>query len=345
VLEIGDDTYTRTFGGSRVTQSDVLHAHDQQVATIVGDLAELEDVPCNSFDCMVITQTLHLIYDVRAALSNIYRLLKPGGVLLTTFPGLTQISDEDWRDSWYWGFTSYSAERLLKEVFPHSNVEVRSRGNVLVSAAFLFGLSDRELTKEELEFNDPDYQTIITARATKPKTDEHHPMKGRWDYSASDEFAYGSDESYRKGMAFLDGHGIVEDWGCGTAYARRFVQKSEYIGIDGSESPFANKVADLQTYRSDPDCIFMRHVLEHNYGWRLVLENAVQSFKKRMVLILFTAFADHEKKIGDNDGIPDLSLRRDDVIAFFDGLSFTEESLGSDTEYGMEHIFYIVRTR
>jgi hypothetical protein len=88
----------------------------------------------------------------------------------------------------------------------------------------------------------------------------------------------------------------------------------------------------------------MRHVLEHNHGWRLILQNAVRSFRQRMTLILFTPFSEFEHKIGDTMGIPDLSLRRQDVVAFFDGLSYTEESLESDTQYGREHIFYIERT-
>jgi SAM-dependent methyltransferase len=344
VLEIGDDTYTRAFGGEQVTHSDVLHAYAVPGATIVGDLADMADVPANTFDCMIITQTLHLIYDIRAALANIYRTLAPGGVLLATFPGLSQISDEDWRHSWHWGFTTHSAERLLNEVFPKSHIEIRARGNVLVSAAFLFGLSDQELTPEELAFDDPDYQTLITVVARKPRGDERQPMAGRWDYGAAEPFAYDAEESYRKGLAFLDGHGLIEDWGCGTAYAKQFVQASAYVGIDGSESRFVDKVADLQIYRSQADCIFMRHVLEHNYGWRLILENAVRSFRKRMVLVLFTPFAEDEKKIGDNDGIPDLSLRREDVMAFLGGLSVTEESLKSETQYGEEHIFYIGRS-
>jgi cell division septation protein DedD len=75
-------------------------------------------------------------------------------------------------------------------------------------------------------------------------------MIGRWDYGEADAFAYDAEESYRKGLAFLDGHGPIEDWGCGTAYAKRFVEKSAYIGVDGSKSRFVDTVADLQTYRS-----------------------------------------------------------------------------------------------
>src|SRR5215470_13323152 len=79
VLEIGDDRYTRQFGGGRVTRSDVLHvvAGNPQ-ATIVADLTRADAVPSGSFDCIVCVQTLQMILDVEAALGHLARLLAPG---------------------------------------------------------------------------------------------------------------------------------------------------------------------------------------------------------------------------------------------------------------------------
>jgi SAM-dependent methyltransferase len=86
VLEIGDDSYTRRFGGNRVAIRDVLHVEEGNVrATLVGDLTRADHIPSDTFDCFILTQTLHLIYDVRAALQTIYRILKPRGVVLATF--------------------------------------------------------------------------------------------------------------------------------------------------------------------------------------------------------------------------------------------------------------------
>jgi SAM-dependent methyltransferase len=343
VLEIGESVYTKEFGGDRVSQSDVLHYHEgNPAATFVGDLMDAPDLPSNAFDCVIVTQTLQLIYDVHAALTTIYRILKPGGVVLATFPGLSQISDDEWNYTWHWGFTKLSARRLFGSVFPPARVEVNTYGNVLSSIAFLHGLADDELTETELDVTDVEYQLLVTATAFKPEENYYEDMANRWDYdSAAAPSAYGDDASYRKAIEFLDGHGVIEDWGCGTGYAKRFVTKSEYVGIDGSPSPLADKIVDLRTYKSNTDCILMRHVLEHNYGWKQILKNAIQSFRRRMVLVVFTPFSAEEVKIADHHGIPDLKLRKADLMDLLQGLSVSEEAITSDTSYGAECIFYL----
>lgn len=168
VLEIKDPAYTRRFGGDRVTRSDVLDVDEGNPdATIVADLAEGEAIPSAAYDCFILTQTLQLIYDVRAALETSYRILKPGGVLLASVPGITQIGQDN---SWYWSFTAASAKRLFEEAFPSSNVTVEAFGNVLAAQAFLQGLAAEELRREELEEHDPAYPVSIVIRAEKPKT-------------------------------------------------------------------------------------------------------------------------------------------------------------------------------
>ncbi len=168
VLEVGDDTYTRKFGEDRVARRDVLHVSgDCPEATIVADLTDAEHIPSDAFDCIVLTQTLHLIYDVRAALATLCRILKPGGVLLATFPGISQIDHYEWHESWYWSFTTLSATRLFEEVFPAANVSIDAYGNVLAATAFLQGITVEELRTDELDHCDPDYPVTITARAAK----------------------------------------------------------------------------------------------------------------------------------------------------------------------------------
>jgi peptidoglycan/xylan/chitin deacetylase (PgdA/CDA1 family)/SAM-dependent methyltransferase len=169
VLEIGENTYTRRFGGDRVTTSDVLHVvPGEPQATIIADLATADHIPTNSFDCIILTQTLQLIYDVRAAVSTIYRILRPGGVLLATFPGISQTYDNEWGENWCWNFTKVSARRLFEEGFGAANVTVESFGNVMSAISFLHGLADEELTREELDYLEPGYEVTIAVRAVKP---------------------------------------------------------------------------------------------------------------------------------------------------------------------------------
>jgi hypothetical protein len=95
--------------------------------------------------------------------------------------------------------------------------------------------------------------------------------------------------TYMRAGAFLSGPGLVEEWGCATTWGKRFVG-APYRGVDGAEGvdEFWGAVrADLRTYRSSVPKILMRHVLEHNWEWRAILQNALASFTDRMVLVLF----------------------------------------------------------
>ena len=169
VMEIGDNSYTRRFGGDKVTRSEVLDINVHNLAcTIVADLSNAPHIPSNTFDCIILTQTLHFIYDLRAAMSTIYRILKPGGCLLLTTPGISQIfRDQTGVECDSWRFTASSVRRLVSEVFGAGDVQVESWGNVLAATAFLYGLPTSELTTEELDYPDSDYQLILSAKYTK----------------------------------------------------------------------------------------------------------------------------------------------------------------------------------
>jgi glycosyltransferase involved in cell wall biosynthesis/SAM-dependent methyltransferase len=169
VLEIGDDRYTRRFGSSKVTRSDVLNVTSVRHATIVADLTSANQIASDRFDCIICTQTLLFIYDVRAAIRTLYRTLKPGGVLLATIPGGFHPTSRFDRDRWgdYWRFTSLSAKLLFEEAFGN-HVEIRPYGNVMAATAFINGLAVEDLIPKELDYCDPDYEVSITIRARKP---------------------------------------------------------------------------------------------------------------------------------------------------------------------------------
>lgn len=172
VLEVKDSGYTNWFGGVAVTEREVIDIDPRNPrATIVADLTRGDGIP-DRFDCFILTQTLHVIRDVPAALFHAYRVLKPGGALLCTLPCVSRIADEeiDAGRGDYWRFTEASARMLFEEVFPRGAVEVTAAGNVLACAAFLYGLAAEELSRQELDHVDPACPLILLVRAVKQIT-------------------------------------------------------------------------------------------------------------------------------------------------------------------------------
>jgi SAM-dependent methyltransferase len=167
VLEFHNNSYTRIFGGSRVTKSDVLNVEEgNPKSTFVGDLATAHHLPADAFDCIIMTQVLQFVYDLRGAIFTLHRILKPNGVILATMPGIIPIHPEEW--SFYWSVTAAAAERLFNERFPSSAIEIESHGNVLAAISLLHGLASEELENAELDHKDPSYPVVIAVRVVKP---------------------------------------------------------------------------------------------------------------------------------------------------------------------------------
>lgn len=170
VLEMGDPAYTNKFGGDRVTQSDVLHyVEGNPQATIVGDLTKGDNIPDDSFDCIIITQTLQMIYDIHGTIATLHRILKPGGVVLATSHGITPVARREGVDDWgeYWHFTAQSSQHLFQESFPAAHVTIETYGNVLSTIASLHGLAAGDLEPDEIDYCDPKYELLVMVRAQK----------------------------------------------------------------------------------------------------------------------------------------------------------------------------------
>jgi SAM-dependent methyltransferase len=166
VLELLDSSYTQRFGVG-VEQADVLDIDaGNPNATIVADLAAADAIPSESFDCVILTQTLQFIYDLPAAVGHVHRTLKPGGTLLCTAPSISRISRRT-LDTEYWRFTTAGCALLFEQAFEQEDVHVESCGNVLSAIAFLTGLASEELSRAELEETDPYFPLLITIRAQK----------------------------------------------------------------------------------------------------------------------------------------------------------------------------------
>lgn len=159
-LEIYEPTYLEHFG--RCTRIDVLDADLASTrATIHGDFSAL---PAARFDVFVCTQTLQAIADPLRALRQAYDALRPGGVLLATVPGISQIvPGEPFPE--HVRYTALGLRALAGQVFADPQVE--AHGNVVAAAAFLYGMAERELDPGALHTDDPAYELVITLRAQR----------------------------------------------------------------------------------------------------------------------------------------------------------------------------------
>jgi hypothetical protein len=167
-----------------------------------------------------------------------------------------------------------------------------------------------------------------------------------WYQGLEDPWAYGDTTSYEIGAAWLAGCARVEDWGCGAGWLSTLIPLGRYRGLDGTSSPWCDEAVDLVEYRSTVPGVFMRHVLEHNYEWARILDNAVASFTERMVLILFTPerAATAEIAFHLDVGVPDIAFRLADITDRFPpDVTFTVQRIPSATQYGCETILLLER--
>jgi peptidoglycan/xylan/chitin deacetylase (PgdA/CDA1 family)/glycosyltransferase involved in cell wall biosynthesis len=167
VLEVKDPGYTQAYG-SMVECTDVVDiAQDNPSATLISDLSARGSLPEAKYDCFILTQTLHIIYEIRNVIENAHRTLRPGGVLLTTLPCVSRIDYESGLEQDQWRFTPASARRLFEDIFGVAQVSIESHGNVLTCSSFLMGLAAADLTAEELNHHDPYFPLLICVRAVK----------------------------------------------------------------------------------------------------------------------------------------------------------------------------------
>ena len=110
-------------------------------------------------------------------------------------------------------------------------------------------------------------------------------------------------------MAFLDQPGaVIEDWGCGTTYAKKFVRRGTYRGIDGSPVDATDKVVDLR-----------------------------QSSRRSGGHEMHTRCID----VDPGTRVPTISFRKEDIAEMIRHIPYREERLTTESEHRAEHIFYL----
>lgn len=148
--------------------------------------------------------------------------------------------------------------------------------------------------------------------------DDINNLTGKWNViyqKCITPINLGSEQTYKVGMEFLNDCNEVEDWGGGTGYAKKYCLSPRYEIIDGSLSKNNNIIQDLRNYKSKTEGIFMRHVLDHNPEWKLILNNALNSFTKKFCLIIGGKFRDETKIVNiiQDRGISNIEFKRSDI--------------------------------
>jgi peptidoglycan/xylan/chitin deacetylase (PgdA/CDA1 family) len=167
VLEIQEDDFTRMAGGTRVASSSVLDIDPANPrATVIADLRSAPELASASLDCVILTQTIHVIDDMAAVAREIHRVLRPGGVVLATLPAASRVCLEYGERGDLWRVTPAGAAAIFEADFNEA-VQAESFGNVLTTVAFLEGLGAGELTAAEYAARDPYYPALTGIRARK----------------------------------------------------------------------------------------------------------------------------------------------------------------------------------
>lgn len=168
VLEVGDRYYTEKFGIG-VEESYVIHFESDDVGgefDFAGDLRDGRNIRKNFYDCIILTQVLDFVEDIRATPDILINALKPGGKLLISVSGISTICRYDMdKYGQYWNFT----DKSIRNMFTRNNTEcdVWTKGNCKVACAFLQGMSYTELSEQELQDTDEDFQVVIFAVVTR----------------------------------------------------------------------------------------------------------------------------------------------------------------------------------
>jgi len=167
VLEVGDNKYTNDYGKQSVIKSDILDVNrENKKATIIADLTDAGHIPSNTYDCIILTHVISMIYDYASALRTVHRILKPSGVLLLTSGVGFKIHQNPNCDI-HWNISDICFKKILGEFFSADRITTNRFGNIFTFACFLYGIGRKEISEKEYNFNDIDYPVIFGVRAVK----------------------------------------------------------------------------------------------------------------------------------------------------------------------------------
>jgi len=161
-VECGDTRYRAFVEPSQIATYDCLDIDaDVPGLTIQADLHDLRHITDGSYDVVICTQVLQYLSNAGRAVSELHRVLAPGGKLIVTVPFI----ERDFRRLGDKSRFTVESLRLLLGGF--TSVSVGTGGNLLSCICSLLGLGLDDLTEQELLAGDNDYYQVTLGSAIK----------------------------------------------------------------------------------------------------------------------------------------------------------------------------------
>jgi hypothetical protein len=169
VVEVQDSTYTARYGADRVSESVVVDIDPGNPrATLLADLQEVGSLAPDRYDCIILTQTLHLLRRPDRCIDNCFGALRARGVLLATAPSVSRISPT-YPDGDFWRFTPAGMTELFTRHWP-GDFTVYGFGSLRTCVAFLVGEAQEDLPDAVLDDHDPRFPLTVAVEAHKTST-------------------------------------------------------------------------------------------------------------------------------------------------------------------------------
>ncbi len=163
VMEVADNQYTCRYS-KNIKEALIMHVEgwDKDVVQINLETGNGVAKYANSIDCFICTQTIQMIYDIKTAMKNIYKMLKQDGTALITIAGIAGISLYDYYN-WgeYWRVTPKALRMIMEETFDRNKIEIFGYGNIKTTIAFLYGLCVEDLGENDFTYDDEQFPMLI----------------------------------------------------------------------------------------------------------------------------------------------------------------------------------------
>lgn len=174
VGEMEDRRYTELYGDTRRIRESYIIEHyvdfpENERFGLDMDLSTGEGVIAEKFDCFICTQTLTYIINLEKAIDSLIKMLKQGGILLITFPGMLHRASAQELDAYkpLYGILPSAIHKLLTPYLDNIEYSMEVYGNVKCAVATLYGIPSDVFTEEEMLKKDEDYPLLVGMKIKK----------------------------------------------------------------------------------------------------------------------------------------------------------------------------------